>query len=287
VARLRVALALLALALSFAPARAEDLQRLTVNQLVLSADTTQPKLEVPFHLIVTAHVRERVQSLQNVNLPLLAELELLGDEHSLVTNAGGSTYREVISVVAHHTGSITIAPVTLDAIDARTGRPTRYSSNPLTVMVAGGSLEPTVDVAAVARRTVRLVSYGVGVVALILVVVLVLRRKRPPKLEVMTLPPATPVAAPGRKARDIFADALVTLRADRTRPTVLRVRHVARAMVGASDTETLADALQRPLAAATGMREVLTALERAAFTYDSDLQTAIALAIAALESLTA
>ncbi|HVA26984.1 MAG TPA: hypothetical protein VNF68_02325 [Candidatus Baltobacteraceae bacterium] len=282
-----LALAVGAFAASFAPAFAENLQRLTVTQLVLSADTAQPKLEVPFHLIVTAHVRERIASLENVDLPILTEVELLGDEHSLVSAANGSTYKEVITVVAHHTGAITIAPVTLDAIDARTGKPMRYSSNPLTIAVGGGSLVPTVDVGAIAWRIVRVIVYGLCAVALILVVVLVLRRKPTPALEVMTLPQATPVEPrPQRNARDVFGDALVTLRADRTRATVLRVRHVARSMVGASDVETLADALRRPLAAERRMRDLLTTLERAAFTYDGDLQTAITHAIAALERLT-
>lgn len=280
-----VAFAFLALAASLGTLHAEELQRLTVTQLVLSADTLQPKLEVPFRLIVTAHVRERIAALQNVDLPILAELELLGDEHSLSAGASGSTYKEVISVVAHHTGSITIAPVTLDAVNAQTGRPTRFSSNSLTIVVGGGSLEPTVDVAAVAWRVVRVVVYGTCVIALVLVVFLVLRRRRAPKLEVMTLPPAMPVAPPPHRVRDIFADALITLRADRTRATALRVRHVARAMVGASDTETLADVLHRPRAGERGMRDLLTTLERAAFTYDSDLQAAIAHAIAALERL--
>jgi hypothetical protein len=67
--------------------------------------------------------------------------------------------------------------------------------------------------------------------------------------------------------------------------TVIRVRHVVREMVGADDAETLADVLAK----AKGdepLRTLLRALERAAFTYDSDLQPAIDAALAQLERMT-
>ena len=140
-----IALALVVFATTLAPLRAQQLQRLTVTQLVLSADTVEPKLEVPFHLIVTAHVSERVSAFQNLDLPVLTELELLGDERAVSATSSGTTYKETIAVVAHHTGAITIPPVTLDAIDVRTGKPTRFSSNPLTIAVGGGALKPSFD----------------------------------------------------------------------------------------------------------------------------------------------
>jgi hypothetical protein len=270
---------------TFAPVRAQTLQRLHVTQLVLGADTSRPKLEVPFHLTVTAHVREQLSSLDNLDLPILAELELLGDEHSLSTSRAGTDYREVITVVAHHTGSITIAPATLDAIDARNGKPTRFSSNPLTLVVGGGSLEPTADAGDLARRALRWVLIGVALAAVIVVAVAIVRRPRPAKVEVITLPSPTPVTVAPRDARAILGDALTTLRAERTRATAMRVRHAIRSLVGASDTETLADALRRPKAKERGMSEVLTTLERAAFTYEADLAAAIGRAIAAIEGV--
>jgi len=285
VARLRVVvLALALLAGAASPLRAETLQRLHVTQLVLSADSAQPKLEVPFHLLVTAHVSERVASLDNLDLPLLAELDVLGDEHSLVTASAGTTYRESITVVAHHTGAITVAPVTLDAIDGRNGRPTRFSSNSLTLMVAGGRLEPTADTGAMMRVALRLVWIVLGIGVALLLLALVLRRPRRPlaTTEVLLERPV-PVAAPPREPKAVLSDTLVTLRAEPTRATAMRVRHVVRAMVGANDTQTLADVLRRSSVDALGVRDVLVALERAAFTYDSDLGSAVARAIAAIE----
>ncbi len=125
------------------PAVAQSLQRLTVTQLTLSADAVSPKVEVPFDLIVTAHVRERVSELRNLDLPILAEVELLGDEHSVVSNASGTTYTERVRVVAHHSGVITIEPATLDAIDPRDGKAKRYSSNSLSLSVGGGVIGVT------------------------------------------------------------------------------------------------------------------------------------------------
>ena len=285
------ALALALIAASIVSASAQSLQRLTVTQLTLAADTSTPQIEVPFHLIVTAHVRERISELDNLDLPILAELELLGDEHTMVAERGGSTYRETITVVAHHSGAITIAPVTLDAVDARTGKPTRFSSNTLTLHVAGpaAAVATTVDawqavqsVFAVLFRALLWV-LGIGVV---LFVFAALIRRRPVKAPapVVTLAPPKPVIV-DPKAR--LREALAVMRSDRTRAGAMRARSIVRRMVGATDAETLADVLRRPLATDRDMRDLLRALERAGFTHDADLGVAIAAAIAQLERMTA
>lgn len=278
-----VALALLFVA-CIGAARAEDLQRLNVTALTLSADTASPRIEVPFHVIVTAHVRERITELNNVDLPILAELELLGDEHTLIATPGGTTYRETITVVAHHSGTITIAPVTLDAIDARDGRAKRFYSNALTLDVVGG-------LAAVpgAQPAARLpwLPAGVAFAAALALWILVSRRKRAP-LPVtpapITLPPPVPVTPdPRRRAREWYE----ALRANPTRDGAMSVRGAVRRAVGANERETLADVLRRPLAQAPAMRSVLRTLERAGFTTDADVPAAIRAALAALEEMSA
>jgi hypothetical protein len=278
-------------AASIGPANAQSLQRLTVTQLTLAADTSTPRIEVPFHLVVTAHVREQISQLDNLDLPILAELELLGDEHTLVASRTGSIYRETITVVAHHSGAITIAPVTLDAIDARNGKPTRFSSNSLVLHVAGPSaaIAATVDVwhgigtlFAVLFRALLWV-LGIGIV-LFIFVALVRRRPAAAPAPVVTLAPPKPVIV-DPKAR--LREALEVLRGNRTRVGAMRARSIVRRMVGATDAETLADVLRRPLAADRDMRDLLRALERAGFTHDADLGVAIAAAIAQLERMTA
>jgi hypothetical protein len=109
---------------------AQSLARLTVQSFVLSTDNPRPRLDVPFHLIVTLHVRERVTQIANLELPMLADLELLGDERETVSGTNGTQYRETITVVAHRAGPIAIAPATLQAIDARDGmKPVRDSAS--------------------------------------------------------------------------------------------------------------------------------------------------------------
>lgn len=247
---------------------------------MLSSDP-HPRVEVPFHVVVTARVRERVTQLDNLDLPILSELELLGDERRWTSDGTGSTYRETITVVAHHTGTIHLAPATLDCIDARDGKAKRYSSNALDVAVGGAPLEPVRNAGA---ALLALVEFGAGLACAILLVVLLFRRRgkapRAPVPVEAPIPVARPVA---RTTQDDLRDALATLRAERSRAGAMRVRAFVRALVGANERETLADVLARPQARDHAMREVLRTLERAAFTYDDDLARALDAAIAALE----
>jgi len=257
------------------PALAQSLQRLTVTQLTLSANTVSPKVEVPFDLIVIARVRERVTELRNLDLPILAEVELLGDEHSVVSDASGTTYTERVRVVAHHSGVITIAPVTLDAIDARDGKAKRYSSNSLSLIVGGGivSVTRTYDITGILVTVLRWLA--ILAVAAIAVRLLVTRRRR--KVAIVPVPQPDPVpGAPALRTHEQrLRDARTVLEAERTRPTILQVRTMVREMVGANDDETLADVLRRIEPEERHVRGLLFALERAAFTHDDDLNGAI------------
>lgn len=264
-------------------ARAQTLQRLAVTSLTLSSDTASPHIEVPFHLIITAHVRERVTELDNVDLPILAELELLGDEHSVIASAGGTTYRETIAVVAHHSGAVTIAPVTLDAIDSRDGRAKRYYSNALTLHVTGGLA--AVAVAQPPSYPMRWIPFIAGFAAAALTWMLLARRRQVPvaPLPTITLPPATPVTPdPAKRAREWYE----ALRANPTRNGAMAVRNAVRRSVGAGEKETLADVLRRPLARPAAMQAALRALERAGFTTEADVPAAVHAALSALEALT-
>ncbi|MGC2129043.1 MAG: hypothetical protein WA629_03000 [Candidatus Aquilonibacter sp.] len=279
----------LVLSASSTLADAQSLQRLTVTQLTLAADTRTPQIEVPFHLLVTAHVRQRIAELDNLDLPILAELELLGSERTTVASRSGSTYRETITVVAHHSGTITIAPVTLDAVDARDGKAKRYFSNSLTLHVAGpGAAIVAADdtwqgMRALGEALLRVLLIFVGIVGVVFLVVALIRRRPAPAAPLVTLAPAKPVV---RNPKEALHEALETLRRERTRAGAMRARSIVRRMVGASEAETLADVLQRPLAADPSLRDLLRALERAGFTYDADLNVAVAAAIAQLERMT-
>ena len=125
--------------------------------------------------------------------------------------------------------------------------------------------------AAVTLLWVLLALAGVAVVAV--VVVLAARRPRRVYVAPMPPPPPPPPAPPpiARSRRDLIQDALVVLRAERSRPAAVRVRAAVWQMLGASDGETLGDVLRLDEALDEPTRSLLIALERSAFTYDDDL----------------
>jgi len=279
------AIAALVIACLGPAARAQSLQRLTITQFTLASDTATPTLEVPFHLLIVVRVRERIGELDTLDLPVLTSLELLGDERHLSSDASGTLYRETITVVAHHTGSITIDPATLDAIDARDGKAKRYFSNRLTLTVRGGALAPLRSGAAAILAGVlfvlRVAVVLAGLLCAVAIVVLLFRRRNVPAQ--VAAQPAAHRLEPPRDPRDDLRDALVVLRAEPTRANALLARTHVRATVGATDDETLADVLARADCDDPAIALVLRNLERAAFTYDADLQAAIAAAVDSLE----
>ncbi len=267
---------------------AQTLQHLTVQAFTLGSDVGRPQVGEAFHLVVTLRVRENVTQIDNLELPMLAELELLGDERALQSSSRGTLYRETITVVAHRAGAIAVAPAILQAIDARDRRAKQYYSNGLTLHVAGapgqGFLAGVQTVSSIGRFALQLTIWILGGLCAAALIVLLFRR-RPPPVALIAPPPATVATAPKpqRSPRDQLEDALTVLRAEPTRDSAVRVRAAVWAMVGASEGETLADVLQRPQAAPQGMRALLAALERAAFTYDDDLAPAVAGACDALQ----
>jgi len=263
---------------------AQALQRLTVDSFDLSADAASPKLDVPFHLILRLHVRQRVRQIENLNLPMLAQLELLGDYRETVAGSHGTEYRETISVVAHTAGPIAIAPATLQAIDARDGKAKEWYTNGLTLRVGESSsrmLGASVQIA------LRVILWLLGIAAFLAVAgaTVAAVRRRPRALAEAPAPtPSPPQEPPRLRSRwDVARDALAVLRAERTRSAAVTARGGIWRMAGASDGETLADVLHRPEAADPTMRAMLIALERSAFTYQDDLRAAIDDACSALE----
>jgi hypothetical protein len=282
----RVALVCVAAVFAFAfaaRANAQSLQRLSVESFELSADTGRPQVDTPFHLIVTLRVRERVSEITNLELPMLAQLELLGDERVITSDARGSHYREVITVVAHDTGAIAIAPATLQAIDARDHRPKQWYTNDLRLSVIPSSARIVSNLRSTFVHIALIAGSVLAIAVLLGLAVLALRGalSRPrvvaPVAQVVVPPPAQ------RSLRQQIEDALVVLKADPTRATAVRVRAAIWRTIGAPEGETLADVLRRPGSNDPPLRDVLIALERSAFTYDADLQPAIEDACGALD----
>ena len=267
---------------------AQALARLTVQSFGLSSDTTRPNVDAPFHLVVTLRLRERVAQVTNLNLPFLADVELLGDERQTISGPNGTQYRETITVVAHHAGSLAIAPATLQAIDARDGKPKQWYTNGLTLYVGGVSASTLRANGALflsrAIAVLRVLVWVLGAALVALLIVALLRRRRR-----TTVAPPAPAPAPApppivaRSRRDQLEDALVVLRAERTRASAVAVRSAIWRMIGANDGATLGDVLRRRESSVPETRDLLIALERSAFTYDADLEAAIQDACFALE----
>ena len=270
-------------------AHGQTLARLTVESFDLGVDTTSPKIDVPFHLVLTLRVRERVGEIQNINLPILAELELLGDERETASRQRGTVYRETITVVAHDPGPVAIAPATLLAIDAHDGKAKEWYSNSLRLRVlgtgsnavrSGGRLVLAASLAA-ARFLLWLLLWILGIGCAAIIVLLLVRRRGP--LPASAPPPSIPPSIRERSPREQAQDALAVLRAQRSRVSAVAVRTAIWRMVGAFDGETLGDVLRRPGSREVTMRPLLIALERSAFTHDDDLLPAIEDACSALE----
>jgi hypothetical protein len=236
-------------------------------------------------------VREMVPEIDNLILPVMVDVEPQGDSRMTQAGPSGTDYRETITVVAHHTGKISLAPATLQVIDARDGKAKQYATNPLTLQVVGATLPTAPDEVTPALWNIGrqllgwLLIWAIGIGAIVLIVVLLARRRPQVAPAPVGTPPPPPLrpAMPMRTRRERLQDALTVLRADRNRPTAVRVRAVVWELIGASEGETLADVLRRPEAADPRMAGVLRALERAAFTYDDDVAPAIDAACEALE----
>lgn len=273
-----------ALALFAVAAHADQLPRLHVTAFSISADTAHPMAEQPFHLVIDVRVAQRVTSLYGVVLPMFGPLEILGDEKQLLAGPAGTEYRETISVVSHQSGTVSIAPAYLDAVDARDGKAKRFLSNALTLHVGGAAAASLVPL----LRIVAEIAAGIVVVLLMAWGVLRFRRPSyaivPPVEEAPSTAP--PAVEPPAKDEHPYATALVDLRADPSRAGARRVRERMWQHIGASQFDTLADVLRRPAAHDAAVRGVLRALERAAFTHDADLQSALDDAIAVLQRIT-
>jgi hypothetical protein len=286
--RLRRLIAALTLAAAAMPANAgaQALQRLTVQSFTLASDTATPHVDAPFHIVVTLRVRENIASIGNLELPLLASLELLGDEREVSSSPNGSTYRETITVAAHAPGTLAIAGAVLQAIDARDGRAKQYSTNGLSLTVVG---VPSTGLVSVPPGTSWVwawvwVLFWILIVAAIVAIVVAIAR-RSAVADIRTAPPIVDEAPamPPLTVHDQLNDALLVLRADPTRLTAIAVRGAVWRLIGADEGETLSAVLRLGPATSEPMRGLLIALERAAFTYDADLASAIADACNALE----
>jgi len=234
---------------------------------------------VPFHLTIHARLAEPVQELRNVELPVFQGLESLGDQRTLSASTKGTVYDEVLTVVAHQSGTIDVSPAYLDAIDARDGKPKRFISNALRLNVGRGALSPASAVATFLIVLFRVVVGLVLLVAALFVLVAIFRRR--PAAPVAVEEPAVEVPFEAPDPSREIREALEALRRSRDRMHVLRLREALWRRSGVATGATLNDFLYAERNVTR--RSAARAVEVAAFVEDGALQPSIDEAIRTTE----
>ncbi|MBD5655543.1 MAG: hypothetical protein IAI50_10265, partial [Candidatus Eremiobacteraeota bacterium] len=238
--------AALALAVAvWTPAPAQSLATLHVRRFSIAADRTTVRAGEPFHVTMTARVDEPVTDLDNVTLPDLAEMDVSGDERRCTATPTGSDCSETLTVAATVPGDRTIGPWTMDVIDGKNHRPSRFSSNTIVIHVTGPSALENIGTTLRALALAAISAFvGIGVAALAVWIVLriVARRRRPAAVEVIEPEPAQP---PPPVARASFGELVEALAREPTRARAVAVREALRDSVGAREDETYADLVAR------------------------------------------
>jgi hypothetical protein len=258
-----VALAAAAAVLMSGPRPASALRTLHVDALGMRADRTTVQVGEVFHLAIHVRVRERVPALDELVIPDVGTMQILGDERHATSSPAGTDVVETLTLEARAPGTFTFNGAYLDAIDARTRKPSRFSANPVRVVVAGGGTSFVVfHPLNVVWLLAGIVFAGTAAIVAVALIVTVVRQRRQPHS--VPAPVAVEPAPPRpRTARDAVADALRTYRTAPSHEALMRLRSTLFGAAGVNAGATLRDAL-----AATndrGLHAALIAAERTAF----------------------
>jgi len=282
----RISLLFIAFALGTGFACAQNLQQLTIPMLTLAADKTHVPVGQPFHLTVHAHITQNITHLDNLTLPSLSDFDEVSREAHLVPAAGGSDYDEVLTLKPKHEGDIEIAPVTIDAINAETMKPSRFSSTEQVVIHAGAdpankdSLTPQVleryAAIGVISFFIAYLTFRIGGTLFDWAVdAYKAWRTRPAPTPPSNVIP-TSLQLASMSAVERFRLAITTLQRDPSESSAEALRTALRDALGATEEETMADILARmPESERSILGRALRAAERAAFIDTSLRRSAI------------
>jgi hypothetical protein len=279
-----------AIGLALAPgvAMAQSLARLHVRSFEMTADKYDVKVGETVHLRITALLGEHIARLDNVTLPDLSGFDLLGDERSCFPESdGGTRCVEQMSISPQQAGDLTIAPATLDAIDARSGKASRFATGNLAIKVEPDSEAWLSSWIAALGGVFWPVLRLIGIVLLagiaLAAVAWAFGRPRPPKTVAVVAPPAPPPFTGAPQIED-FGLLIARLAAEPTRANVVAVRDALRRRIGARPDETFGDLLARGAGGADrDLLAAMSAIERAAFCEQARLSEAVADALRALQ----
>ena len=234
----------------------------------MRADSVRVRVGEPFHLAIHVRVRENVAALDELQIPDVGTMQVLGDERHTTHSPAGTDVTETLTLEPVARGRFTFAPAYLDAIDARDRKPKRFSANhPVTVVVDAPLGVPALageDLGLLLRRLLGGALIVLGLVAAVVLLVLLDERRR--RREPPVVPAPQPTVAPPPPPRTPRDEVAAALRAYRVAPRRRGARRAARRAVRRgrrAPGATLRDAL-----GASGdqrLRAALLAAERAAF----------------------
>lgn len=257
------ALAPVVLSLALAPpAQAQGLRTLHVDALSMRADRSELHVGDVFHVAIHARVRERVGALDELIVPNVGTMQLEGDERHVSATANGTDVTETLTLEPTVAGAFTFNPAYLDAIDAKSGKPTRFSSNPVQVVVDAPAVRYPSPQSIWSIAGEAAIIFAALFAVIVGIVALVRTRTRPPAAVTAPAPPPAPPAA-ARSARDEVADALRAYVSAPAYGSLVRLRAALFVAAGAAPGATLRDALARTSDPA--LRAALAAAERTAF----------------------
>ena len=240
----------------------------------MQADRSQLRVGEVFHLAIHVRVRENVSALDELIVPDVGTMQLLGDERRTTHSSGGSDVVETLTLEPTARGRYTFAPAYLDAIDPHDLRPKRFSANhAVTVIVTDPAVVGSSGWAR-ARSLATLVAALIVVVAVALALLGWIRtpRERTPVADVaLNLAKGPPAPPPPSLAtpRERVAYALRAYRRSPGTTALEKLRTELFDAAGAVPGATLRDAL-RTLRRAHGendpaLQDALRAAEGAAF----------------------
>src|SRR6202011_5562540 len=143
----RAALGFALTALLTVPASAASLRTLHVEALSMRADRSHVAVGEVFHLAIHIRVRENVAALDELVVPDVGTMKLEGDERNVTSSPAGTDVVETLTLEPTVAGAFTLKGAYLDAIDARTHKPSRFSANPVRIVVGAPApaVAPVVD----------------------------------------------------------------------------------------------------------------------------------------------
>ena len=258
------AVAAVGLAIVCGPADAQGLRMLHVVALTMSTDRTEVPLGSDFHLSIHARVREHVSALDELIVPEVGTMHLLGDERRVHRGPAGTDVDETLTLEPVDAGSFTIPGAYLDAVDARTDKPTRFTAN--TVRVRVGPASAAAATGWVRPAVLALLGILVAGGGLALIVRIASGRGRSASPPAPAAAPQGAAPPPAASPRDAVRRALAAYSAAPSGATLAALRRAVLAAAGTAPGATTRDAVSAT--SDEKLRAALRAAEAALFASD-------------------